>query len=94
MHSDVIQASVQPGCNKSSSKMACKELFGLPVQPSKFIFAKLREPQAFSKLFTNGYFVTWPGELDRAPDAMHLHIAQSGDWIIHLDQLPCLIPKS
>jgi hypothetical protein len=31
----------------------------------------------------NGYFVTWPGELDLAPDAMHEAIKQQGEWILY-----------
>lgn len=26
--------------------------------------------------------VTWPGELDLAPDAMHRHIKESGEWVL------------
>jgi hypothetical protein len=47
------------------------------------IFAKLQDPQEFSKLFVNDYFVTWPGELDLAPDAMHAQIAHTGECVIH-----------
>jgi hypothetical protein len=47
------------------------------------VFAKLRNPEEFNKLYVKDYFVTWPGELDLAPDAMHEHIAQTGEWVIH-----------
>jgi hypothetical protein len=26
--------------------------------------------------------VTWPGELDLAPDAMHLAIKDGGEWVL------------
>ena len=46
------------------------------------VFAKLRDPAEFNKLYVNDYFVTWPGELDIAPDAMHHHIKESGEWLL------------
>lgn len=30
----------------------------------------------------NDDFVTWPGELDLAPDAMYEHIKASGEWLL------------
>lgn len=54
-------------------------------QPTAYrgVFAKLRDPAEFNKLMVNDYFVTWPGELDLAPDAMHDHIKESGEWVIN-----------
>ncbi|EXI68858.1 MAG: hypothetical protein AW08_00680 [Candidatus Accumulibacter adjunctus] len=46
------------------------------------VFAKLRDPAEFNKLYVNDYFVTWPGELDLAPDAMHHFIKESGEWLL------------
>ena len=46
------------------------------------VFEKLRDPDEFDKLFGNGCFVTWSGELDLAPDAMHYHIQQTGEWVL------------
>jgi hypothetical protein len=46
------------------------------------VFEKLRDPDVFSQLYVNGYFVTWPGELDLAPDAMYQHINESGHWVL------------
>ena len=43
----------------------------------KGVFAKPLDPQAFNQLYVNSYFVTGPGELDLAPDAMHHHIKAS-----------------
>jgi hypothetical protein len=53
-------------------------------EPSAYrgVFEKLRDPAEFNKLQVNGYFVTWPGELDLAPDAMHRHIKQIGEWVL------------
>ncbi len=46
------------------------------------VFEKLRTPSEFNKLTVNGYFITWPGELDLSPDAMHQSIQKSGEWIL------------
>lgn len=46
------------------------------------VFEKLRDPAEFNKLYVNGYFVTWPGELDLVPDAMHEHIRETGEWLV------------
>jgi hypothetical protein len=53
-------------------------------QPTAFrgVFEKLRDPQEFNKLTVNQYFVTWPGELDLAPDAMHAQIKETGECVI------------
>lgn len=83
MYWDVIEARVlEPG------RLAVKFADGLQgtvhfsESAYRGVFAKLRDPVEFNKLFINGYFITWPGELDLAPDAMHRHIAQSGEWVI------------
>lgn len=46
------------------------------------VFAKLRDPEEFSKAFIDGYFVTWPGQLDLAPDAMHAEIRAAGQFLL------------
>lgn len=33
------------------------------------VFERLRDPDLFNRLCVKEYFVTWPGELDLAPDA-------------------------
>ena len=40
------------------------------------VFSRLLDPSEFAKATVNGYFVTWPGELDLAPDAMYRDIAE------------------
>jgi len=54
-------------------------------QPTAYrgVFEKLRDPAEFDKLMVNGYFVTWPGELDLAPNAMHDGIKQTGEWVLN-----------
>jgi hypothetical protein len=52
--------------------------------PSAFrgVFANLRSPAEFSRVSVIDGVVTWPGELDLAPDAMHEQISRNGEWIL------------
>lgn len=52
--------------------------------PSAFrgVFAQLRDPVAFSQVAVVDGVVTWPGELDLAPDAMHDEISRHGEWVL------------
>ncbi|HIJ82977.1 MAG: hypothetical protein HW380_2247 [Magnetococcales bacterium] len=46
------------------------------------VFEKLQEPAVFSQLSVVDGFVSWPGELDLAPDAMYDEIKQNGVWVL------------
>jgi len=46
------------------------------------VFTKLSQPEEFNKVYIDNYFVTWPGELDLAPDNMYRQIHKHGEWII------------
>jgi hypothetical protein len=46
------------------------------------VFKPLAEPDFFAKVSVNDGVVTWPGEIDLAPDAMHAEIKQKGEWIL------------
>lgn len=46
------------------------------------VFAALKDPAVFKKAHIVGGAVTWPGDLDLAPDAMHQAIASSGEWVL------------
>lgn len=46
------------------------------------VFESLKNEQYFNKVFVNHGVVTWPGELDLAPDAMHAEIKKNGCWIL------------
>ena len=52
--------------------------------PSAFrgVFAGLKDPQAFRRAYVQDGVLTWPGELDLAPDAMHEAIAAHGRWVL------------
>jgi hypothetical protein len=44
------------------------------------VFAVLRDPTLFAKVYVEGGAVSWPGELDLAPDAMYDEIREKGQW--------------
>ena len=44
------------------------------------VFAVLKDPVFFAKVESGNGFITWPGELDLAPDAMYEAIKRSGKW--------------
>ena len=46
------------------------------------VFEVLRNQNIFNQVFIEHGVVTWPGELDLAPDAMYNEIKQHGTWIL------------
>ncbi len=46
------------------------------------VFAKLRDTSIFNKVYLEYGAVTWPGEIDLAPDAMHDEIKRNGIWTL------------
>ena len=47
------------------------------------VFSHLSDPAKFKQGTVAGGAVTWPGELDLAPDAMHGEIKQrGGEWVV------------
>lgn len=46
------------------------------------VFESLKDKEYFNKVFVDHGVVTWPGELDLAPDAMHTEIKKNGCWIL------------
>ncbi len=50
--------------------LAAEELTG--------VFAPLADPSFFERVFVDQGAVTWPGEIDLAPDAMHAEISARG----------------
>jgi hypothetical protein len=45
--------------------------------PNAGVFAALTSPALFEQVFVEHGAVTWPGEIDLAPDAMYTEIHQS-----------------
>lgn len=47
------------------------------------VFSHLADPAEFRKVSVIDGAVTWPGELDLAPDAMYEQIRQHGEWLVN-----------
>lgn len=56
------------------------DISGLVHSPSAGVFAALSDPSLFAQVTIDYGVVTWPGELDLAPDAMHTAIQEHGGW--------------
>jgi Protein of unknown function (DUF2442) len=46
------------------------------------VFKKLRDPALFAQVSLDHGAVTWPGEIDLAPDAMYDEIREHGCWLL------------
>jgi hypothetical protein len=46
------------------------------------VFACLRDPDVFAQVGIDHGAVTWPGEIDLAPDAMYDEIKANGRWVL------------
>ncbi|MBI5447848.1 MAG: DUF2442 domain-containing protein [Gammaproteobacteria bacterium] len=51
------------------------------------IFSKLQNLDVFNQVYLEYGTVTWPGEIDLAPDAMYDEIRKNGKWILRRIQL-------
>ena len=56
------------------------DLSRLVRSPKAGVFAALADPSLFAQVKLDYGAVTWPGELDLAPDAMHAAIQQHREW--------------
>jgi hypothetical protein len=46
------------------------------------VFESLKDPVAFQQISIQGGAVTWPGDLDLAPDVMYAEIKAKGEWVL------------
>jgi hypothetical protein len=46
------------------------------------VFAALKDPELFTRVEVVLGAVTWPGDLDLAPDAMYQEIRDNGTWVV------------
>ncbi len=46
------------------------------------VFEVLKNADLFNQAYVEQGAVTWPGELDLAPDAMYDEIKKNGEWIL------------
>jgi hypothetical protein len=58
------------------------DLFRLVESDEAGVFAALRDPSVFAGVYVDNGVVTWPGEIDLAPDAMYDEIKKSGTWVL------------
>jgi hypothetical protein len=56
---------------------------GLIHSPNAGVFAALRDEELFSKVALHYGAVTWPGELDLAPDARYEAICKNGEYVLN-----------
>ncbi len=78
-------AEVKPGADFSLSVRFADGLGGtVRFLPSFFrgVFAHLKDAAQFADVRLVDGVVTWPGELDLAPDAMHAAIKSGGEWVL------------
>lgn len=45
------------------------------------VFEPLRDEREFARVYVDDGAVTWPGEIDLAPDAMYRAIRTQGHWV-------------
>jgi len=58
------------------------DLSSLVTSDKAGVFAALRDPAVFAQVYLECGVVTWPGEIDLAPDAMYDEIKRQGRWIL------------
>lgn len=58
-------------------------LSGLVQSLHAGVFTALRDEKLFMQVALTCGAVTWPGELDLAPDAMYEAIRRDGEWILN-----------
>ena len=57
-------------------------MIALVHSPAAGVFSRLSDPSLFAQVFVEHGAVTWPGEIDLAPDAMYAEIKKSGVWVL------------
>ena len=58
------------------------DMSALVLSEDAGVFAALRDEKVFRQVFLEYGAVTWPGEIDLAPDAMYEEIKQNGIWVL------------
>ena len=58
------------------------DMSALVRSPTAGVFAQLADPSVFAQVFVEHGAVTWPGEIDLAPDAMYAEIKKAGKWVL------------
>lgn len=80
---DVVEVETGPNLSmlvrfadgtQGSVKFEQSHLFG--------VFESLKDPSFFGRAYLDSGVVTWPGNIDLAPDAMYREIKQHGQWVL------------
>ena len=58
------------------------DLSRLVLSDQAGVFSLLRDPEIFAKATLEYGTVTWPGEIDLAPDSMYDQIKEKGTWVL------------
>lgn len=58
------------------------DMCSLVHSPNAGVFAQLADPVRFAQAYVEYGAVTWPGEIDLAPDAMYTEIKKNEKWTI------------
>jgi hypothetical protein len=58
------------------------DMSALVCSPRAGVFAQLADPSLFKQVRVDFGAVSWPGDLDLAPDAMHTAIQERGVWLL------------
>lgn len=58
------------------------EMVKLIMSDRAGVFAALKDQDLFNEAHLEYGVLTWPGEIDLAPDAMHDEIKQKGRWVL------------
>jgi len=58
------------------------EMVTLIMSNQAGVFAVLKDKDIFNQAYLEYGALTWPGEIDLAPDAMHDAIKKNGRWIL------------
>jgi len=56
------------------------DLSKLVTSEKSGVFAVLRDRNLFNKVYLNYGAITWPGEIDLAPEVLYRAIKRSGKW--------------
>ena len=59
------------------------DMTALVHSPNAGVFAQLADPNRFAKVHVQYGVVTWPGDLDLAPDAMYTEVKKNGIWVLN-----------
>ena len=58
------------------------EMVTLIISNHAGVFAVLKDKDIFNQAYLEYGALTWPGEIDLAPDAMHDAIKKNGRWVL------------